>query len=41
MTLTIIDSKAGTRVTIWYPDLPPVTRTIPAVVVRHPRVACA
>ncbi|WP_281407636.1 hypothetical protein [Methylobacterium planeticum] len=41
MTLTIIDSRAGTRVTMWYPDLPPVPREAPAVVVRHPRVARA
>jgi hypothetical protein len=41
MTLTIIDSKSGTRVTHWYADLPPTPRTVPAVIVRHPRVARA
>ena len=37
MTLTILDPRTGTKVTLWVEDVPPVRQANPAKVVTHPR----
>jgi len=39
MTLTILDPRTGSRVTLWVEDVPAVRQAVPATIVTHPRFA--